>query len=101
MLRVIYAPGVSNLLQLATFSCAVVFADITEGCSWVEVTAAYRALDAVLHGPPQISKALSCGDLLHDEAPLKCISLNAGLLRIIKHAYVMNFSLVDDLRYPL
>ncbi len=43
---------IAYLLQLAILSCLVISADVAYRCSRVEVTTAYRALDAVLHGPP-------------------------------------------------
>ena len=55
MLRVIFAPGVSNLLQLAVLRRLVILADVADRSAWIEVTTAYRELDAVLHGPPQIN----------------------------------------------
>jgi len=45
-------PGIAYLLQLAVLSWLVILADVAERSAWIEVTTAYRALDAVLHGPP-------------------------------------------------
>lgn len=55
MLLVILAPCVSNLLQLTAFRCTVIFADVAEGSSRVEIPSTHRALDAVFHRQPQIS----------------------------------------------
>lgn len=46
-------PRIAYLLQLAILSGLVISADVAYRRSRVEVTTAYRALDAVLHGPPQ------------------------------------------------
>lgn len=46
---------IAYLLQLAILSGLVISADVTGRNPRVEVTTAYRALDAVLHGPPQIN----------------------------------------------
>ena len=44
---------IAYLLQLAILSGLVISADVAGRNPRVEVSAAYRALDAVLHGPPQ------------------------------------------------
>ena len=44
---------IAYLLQLAILGRLVIFADVAGRNPRVEVTTAYRALDAVLHGPPQ------------------------------------------------
>lgn len=51
----ILAPCITYLLQLAVLRRRVILADVADRCAWVEVSTAYRALDAVLHGPPQIN----------------------------------------------
>ena len=54
-LCVMLAPGIPYLLQLAVLRRLVILADVADRSAWIEVTTAYRALDAVLHGPPQIN----------------------------------------------
>lgn len=48
-------PCIAYLLQLAILSGMVISADVAGRNPRVEVSTAYRALDAVLHGPPQIN----------------------------------------------
>lgn len=52
------APCIAYLLQLAVLRRRVILADVADRCAWIEVSTAYRALDAVLHGPPQ--RAVTC-----------------------------------------
>ncbi len=44
------APCITYLLQLAVLRRRVILADVADRCAWIEVSAAYWALDAVLHG---------------------------------------------------
>ena len=45
-------PCIAYLLQLAVLRRLVILADVADRRAWIEVSTAYRALDAVLHGPP-------------------------------------------------